>query len=58
MQDACRELVARASTVSTDAERWALIAEGWRIYEEAGASAFDWDYESRDLMRALLDHEG
>ena len=37
----------------TDAERWLLLREKWVTYCQKGASAFDWDYDSRDLMEEL-----
>lgn len=42
-----------AASVTTDAERWQIILEAWDLYYDLGCNAFDWDYDSRDLMRAL-----
>lgn len=40
----------------TDQEKWAKIQNAWITYCHEGASAFDWDYDSRDLMRELTGH--
>lgn len=37
------------------AAKWDRIAEAWQTYCTRGAGAFDWDYDSRDLMRELED---
>ena len=34
-------------------QKWQRIHDAWVLYCERGASAFDWDYASRDLMSAL-----
>lgn len=49
-----KRLLARSERCETGDDRWALIAEAWQTYCRGGASAFDWDYESRDLMDALM----
>lgn len=36
-----------------DAQKWQLIAEKWRIFNTLGVNAFDWDYDSHDLMNEL-----
>jgi hypothetical protein len=35
------------------AAKWDRIAAAWERYCTGGAGAFDWDYDSRDLMREL-----
>jgi hypothetical protein len=35
------------------AAKWDWIAAAWEKYLTEGAGAFDWDYDSRDLMRML-----
>jgi hypothetical protein len=40
-------------TQAVKAAKWDRIAAAWETYCTDGAGAFDWDYDSRDLMREL-----
>lgn len=42
--------------MTTPAEKWRRIEEAWVTYCQRGADAFDWDFDSRDLMGELTDH--
>jgi hypothetical protein len=39
----------------TKAELFQIVLDAWMLYEDEGAGVFDWDYDSRDLMRAIED---
>ncbi len=36
-----------------DAEKWKIISEHWIDYCKLGANTFDWDYDSRSVMKKL-----
>ena len=48
-------LLRDAANCTADGERFALLRAAWQTYSDHGASAFDWDYDSRELMAALTD---
>jgi hypothetical protein len=49
--DAIIEEVIRPLLVEN--ENWIAISSAWQVYCRQGAGAFDWDYDSRDLMTRL-----
>jgi hypothetical protein len=51
------ELLRDAENAATDTDRWDVIKRGWISYCSQGCTAFDWDYDSREVMAALVDHE-
>ena len=55
--DFLRELIEEAWGCISDAERWQVIRRAWVGYEEKGAGHFDWDFDSREVMSALLASE-
>lgn len=54
VDDFLNQLLTEGRDVTTDEGRWALIRRAWEGYREKGASHFDWDYDSRTLMDALV----
>lgn len=44
---------ANSETLAEKAAKWDRIAAAWNKYRTEGAGAFDWDYDSRDLMLEL-----
>lgn len=50
---ALSDLLARAAECTTDEERWWVVRDAWATYCDGGASAFDWDYDSRPLFSSL-----
>lgn len=46
-------MMGMSETVEEAAAKWGVIRAAWEAYSEKGAGAFDWDYDSRDVMEAL-----
>lgn len=58
VRTALEDLLEQAARCATDAERWSVVAEAWRLYSDAGRDGFDWDFDSAEVMRALTATSG